>query len=118
MLLSFFQARDLHRSGKHPRDREFLRSMSMFPHENYDDILRAAQGRYPRSFSGTANIHHNRDEFLAQQFSSRDALMRTFEQLHPYSNDDEAEEDADDEDDDYRTPTVMPRSPPKFPTNN
>lgn len=113
MLHSFFQARDAHRHPKKHRDREFLRSMSMFPHENYQQILHPRHEQYARLLSGNLNLPDDRDEFLAQQLRTEAGLMLTFEQLHM-----SAEDDADDEDDDdYRTPTAMPRSPPKFPQN-
>ena len=114
MLLNFFQARDAHRHSKHRRDREFIRSMSMFPHENYDQIVQPHRAQFSRLLSANLNSHENQDEFLARQLLTREDLMHTFEQLHMRSDNDDAD---DEDDDDGRTPTAVARSPPKFPHN-
>jgi ABC-type dipeptide/oligopeptide/nickel transport system ATPase subunit len=103
MLLNLFQSRDIHRRSKYHNDREFLRSVSMFSHQDYENSLNPSKAQFNRLLSSGISMRHNPNEYL-----SKEDLMRTFERLHMDPD------DADDEDDDEQTPTVD-RPSPKFP---
>ncbi len=106
MLLNLFQSRDIHRRSKHHHhDRDFLRSVSMFPHRDFDSNLNPGHGQFTRLFSGDIGMRNSSNEFHP---INKEDLMRTFERLHMDSD------DADDEEDYERTPTVD-RPAPKFP---
>lgn len=106
MLLNLFQSRDIYRRSKHHNDREFLRSLSMFPHHNLEQNLDPRNAQFSRLLShNIATRQHGKDSTFNP--ISKEDLMRTFEQMHMDSD------DADDEDDE-RTPTID-RPIPKFP---
>lgn len=106
MLLNLFQSRDIYRRSKHHNDREFLRSVSMFPHRDFEQHLGPRHAQFSRLLSSTVGMRQHGNDFSMNPISKED-LMRTFEQMHMDSD------DADDEDDE-RTPTVD-RPAPKFP---
>jgi hypothetical protein len=110
MLLNLFQSRDIHRRSKHHNERDFLRSISMLPHQTYERNLNLRHPEFSRLMSESINTPKNTNEYLAANLLNKEDLMRTFERLHMDSDDDD---DADDEDDDYRTPTVD-HPAPKF----
>jgi len=107
MLLNLFQSRDIHRRSKHHPDREFLRSISMYPHRDYDRNLNPHHAQFTRLLSGDIGMRQSSKEYFTHHPLSEEEMMRTFHQLHMDSD------DADDEDDEP-TPTVE-RPSPKFP---
>jgi hypothetical protein len=108
MLLNLFQSNDGHRRPKHHHDRDFLRSISMLPHHSYEQNLNPRHVEFSRLISESVGVSDNPNRYFSSNLLNREDLMRTFEQLHMDSD------DADDEDDDYRTPTVD-HPQPKFP---
>jgi hypothetical protein len=107
MLLHLFQSRDINRRSKHHKDREFLRSISMFPHSDYEKNLNPRHPQFNRLLSSHIGMRQLSNEFFSNDPISKEDVMRTLEQFHMNPD------DADDEDDD-RTPTVD-HPAPKFP---
>ncbi|CAF0835411.1 unnamed protein product [Rotaria sordida] len=106
-LQSLFQSRHIHHRSKHSHDHEYLRSVSMFPHQNYKDNPYLRHPKYSRLLSSDVGMRFNQEEMFSHHPPTREEMMHAFEQLHMDSD------DADDEDDD-RTPTVE-HPAPKFP---
>jgi len=78
----------------------FLRSVSMFSHNDYEKSLNPRNAQFNRLSAGDIIMRHGSN-------LSKEDIMRTFERFHIDSD------DADDEDDE-RTPTVD-HPTPKFP---
>jgi hypothetical protein len=107
MLFSLFQSRDIRHRSKHHHDRDFLRSVSMFPQMGNDNNLNLRNAQFSRLLSGDIGMRQHADDFFPGNPIRKEDFLRTFQQLHMDSD------DADDEDDE-RTPTVD-RPMPKFP---
>ncbi|CAF3753984.1 unnamed protein product [Adineta steineri] len=107
-LFDLLCSRDIHRQAKHSKGRDFLRSMSMLPHMGHDNISSRRAAQFTRLLSGDVNMHQNPDEFFSGNFPNREDIINAFEQFQMVA------EDADDEEDDDRTPTVE-RPSVKFP---
>ena len=84
MLFNLFQSRDIHRRSKHHHDRDFLRSLSMFPQTGNDNQRNA---QISRLLSVDINMRHNSNDFFPGNPLRKEDIMRTFEQLHIDSDD-------------------------------
>ncbi|CAF0823791.1 unnamed protein product [Rotaria sp. Silwood1] len=107
-LQNLFQSRHIHHRSKHSHDREYLRSVSMFSHDNNKENPYARHSKYSRLLSGDIDMKFDPHEMFSSHPPTREDMMRALDRLHMDSDD-----DADDEDDEP-TPTVE-RPAPKFP---
>lgn len=109
MLLNLFQSRDFDRQIKrrHHNDREFLRSVSMYHHhhEDNDNNVNTRNTQFSRLLSEDLDMRRNANELFANKSINREDLIRTMERFRIDSD------DADDEDDDYKTPMADPPKP-------
>lgn len=112
MLKNLFQARFDSNRSKHPRDREYLRALSMHPNVAYDDIASKRHHQFSRLLSNDRDMRSMGNAAMYNTPPSKEEIMRILDQFR-----DDFEDDADDEDDDdveETTPTVECAAP-KFP---